>query len=199
MILALSILLCLESIPEGSFLYPGSKPREVISVDPARSPYLSRAYEKFEITEDLSEEQILNCLLHYVREELFDLNLCNKWDLINLIHTLYPDETEPEIPLDEFLKHKTGLCRHLALTTTYLIDRLIKDGWLQGNAYLIRENCPTGRHAWTLYLSEEGAWHLDSLWGVLENGKTSAGFSNLCDNYGKRNMYEQKKRWEIAP
>lgn len=187
-----------ESIPDGPFQYPGSRPREIIVVDPDASPLLDRAYENLPIGEGFSEEQIVEAVFYYVREELFDLNLCNPWDVRRLIWSLHPDETEPEMALDVFLENKTGLCRHLALTSTYLIDRLIKEGRLQGEVYLIRENCPMGRHAWTLFISNAGAWHLDSLWGVLENGKTSAGFSRLCDNYGKRIMYEQEKKWQTA-
>jgi len=231
-----------EAIPEGPFRYPGSRPREVIIVDPENSPRLDQAYRALEgrieglyrnnlkngefgkeaaqilgsgASEDskfwpkptkpktdssgcfgITEEQILETVFWYVREELFDLSLCNERLVQLFIHSLYPDETEPEIPLETFLEHKIGVCRHIALATTCLVDRLVKEGWLEGEALLIRANCPTGRHAWTLFLSEEGAWHLDSLWGIFENGKTGAGLSKLCDNYGKRIMNEQKKRWE---
>lgn len=186
-----------EAIPEGPFRYPGSRPREVIMVDPENSPRLDQAYRELEQRlEGLTEEQILETVFWYVREELFDLSLCNERLVQLFIHSLYPDETEPEISLETFLEYKIGVCRHTALATTCLVDRLVKEGWLDGEALLIRANCPTGRHAWTLFLSEEGAWHLDSLWGIFENGKTGAGLSKLCDNYGKRIMNEQKKRWE---
>lgn len=186
-----------EAIPEGPFRYPGSRPREVIMVDPENSPRLDQAYRELEQRlEGLTEEQILETVFWYVREELFDLSLCNERLVQLFIHSLYPDETEPEISLETFLEYKIGVCRHTALATTCLVDRLVKEGWIDGEALLIRANCPTGRHAWTLFLSEEGAWHLDSLWGIFENGKTGAGLSKLCDNYGKRIMNEQKKRWE---
>lgn len=190
-----------ESIPEGTFAYPGAGPREVILVDPDQSPLLEKAYLdiKAELKAGMTEEQILKTTCHYLREELFDLNRCNERVVAALIQTLHPNESEPEISLETFLEHKTGVCRHIALTSTYLVNRLIKEGFLNGEAFLIRENCSIGRHAWTLYVSSEGAWHLDSLWGVLENGKTSAGFSQLCNKYGKRTMNDQKKRWETAP
>lgn len=190
-----------ESIPEGTFTYPGFHPREIILVEPERSPLLEKAYHEIEskLKETSSEQEILEITSRYVREVLFDLNFCNERKVSSLIQTLYPDESEPEISIETFLEQKTGVCRHIALTSTYLVNRLIKAGWLKGEALLIRENCPTGRHAWTLFLSNDGAWHLDSLWGVLENGKNSAGFSELCNKYGKRTMNDQKKRWETAP
>ena len=206
MIWILSTLLFLtpiidEAIPQGPFIYPGSRPREVIVVDPEKSPLLDQAYRDLEqrLSEKFSEEQILETVFLYVRDELFDLRLCKERLVQQFIYSLYPDEAEPEIPLETFLEYKIGVCRHTALATTCLVDRLVKEGWLQGKALLIRSNCPAGRHAWTLFLSEEGAWHLDSLWGIFENGKTGAGLSQLCDNYGKRIMNEQKKRWETSP
>lgn len=187
-----------EAIPEGPFRYPGTHPREVIVVDPENSPLLDQAYGKLEKRiEGLTEEQILETIFWYVRDELFDLRLCKEKLVQQFIYSLHPEETEPEIPLETFLEYKIGVCRHIALATTCLVNRLVKEGWLEGEALLIRANCPSGRHAWTLFLSEEGAWHLDSLWGIFENGKTNAGFSKLCDNYGKRIMNEQNKRWEL--
>ncbi|MBS0629030.1 MAG: hypothetical protein JSS30_02255 [Verrucomicrobia bacterium] len=187
-----------ESIPDGPFQYPGSAPREIILVDPEFSPLMDKAFADLSkhLDRSFSEEKIIELVFLYVREVLFDLNLCNEQQVRTLIHSIHPNEKEPEMALEIFLEHKTGLCRHIALTSSCLINRLIKDRWLHGEVFLIRENCPRGRHAWTLFLSKDGAWHLDSLWGVLENGKTSAGFSRLCDNYGKRIMNEQKKKWE---
>lgn len=187
-----------EQIPEGAFVYPGAGPREVILVDPEHSPLLEKAFVglKEQLCDDFSEYQILQTTCLYIREEIFNLDDCNEWSVQKLIQSLYPDEKEPQISLEAFLEQKTGVCRHIALTATYLIHRLIKEGWLEAEALLIRANSPYGRHAWTLVLTEAGAWHLDCLWQILENGKTSAGFSKLCHNYGKRTMDEQKKHWE---
>jgi len=203
----MNFLLCLllflfppiqETIPNGPFTYPGSSIREVIVLDPANSPLLEKAYENLqnELSLDNSEWEILQITSLYVRQQIFDLSLCDKKRVHSLIQRNYPNEQSPSISLETFLKEKTGICRHIALTTTYLIDRLIKDGWLIGTAFLIRENLFNERHAWTLLLSEEGAWHLDSFWNVLENGKTPSGFSHLCKKYGKDVMDRQKNRWE---
>jgi|GEM_PF-3150162 len=179
-----------EVIPEGPFSYPGKSSREVIIVDPNHAPLLDRATQS--LLQQV-EKDILQKTLCYVKEELFDLDLCDEDTLWNFIA-----ETEmfPEIPLDVFLDAKIGVCRHFALTATYLIEQLIRKGVLKGEVFLIREDTPFGRHAWTLFLSEHSAWHLDAYWGVLENGKTDAGFSKLCHKYGMRVMQKQKLRWE---
>lgn len=186
-----------ETIPDGSFSYPGLNPREILIVDRKNSPLLEKSYQDLlaSLKERKMEKEILLHLLYYVRETLFDPNLCNMENVATLIQALHPDELEPEIPLDFFLKQRTGVCRHMALTTAYIIDRLISDGWLKGQSLLIRENIPSGRHAWTLFLSEEGAWHLDASWGFLADGKTEEGFLHLCQYYGKQVMLKQNKRW----
>lgn len=181
-----------EAIPDGPFFYRGAHPREVILLDPADSPLLEAAYWDLveQLSSSFSEVQILQVTSLYIREKLFDLTLCNEQSVRRLLEALYPDEKEPEVSLETFLEHKTGVCRHIALTSTYLVDRLIKEGWLQGEARLVRADCIMGRHAWTLFTSPEGSWHLDCLWDVLENGKTGAGFSRLCQKYGRKTINE---------
>lgn len=179
-----------ETIPEGPFSYPGKSPREVIIVDPNHAPLLEKATQN--LLQQV-EEDILKKVICYVQEELFDLEISNETELWDLIER---QEAFPEVSLEVFLDAKIGVCRHFALTATYLIEQLIQEGILKGEAFLIREDTPFGRHAWTLLLTDRGAWHLDAYWGVLENGKTDAGFSKLCHKYGKRVMEKQKQRYE---
>jgi hypothetical protein len=171
-----------RAIPEGAFTYPGKSPREVIVVDLENSPLLERACKDVEAS---VEREILASVLRLVRNDLFDLKRCDENALWNF---MLDQPSFPNIALDVFLKAKRGVCRHFALVTTYLVEHLIRKGKLKGEAFLIREDTPMGRHAWTLFLSEHGAWHLDAYWNVLENGKTDAGFSALCHKYGKRQI-----------
>jgi len=179
-----------EVIPEGPFSYPGKSSREVIIVDPNHAPLLEEATQTLF---QQVEKDILNNVISLIQEELFDLELSNEIELWEL---LGKQETFPEVSLEVFLDAKIGVCRHFALTASYLIEQLIREGVLKGEVFLIREDTPFGRHAWTLFLSEHSAWHLDAYWGVLENGKTDAGFSKLCHKYGMRVMQKQKLRWE---
>ena len=185
-----------ETIPSHPFCYPGICSREVICVDPDHCPLLQSAIKELEplLSPDQTEEEILSTLLDFVSETLFHLELCTTINLNALIQKSY--SPFDEIPLDYFLAAKTGVCRHLALTSTYLAHHLVKTGWLHGEAYLIRDELPSGRHAWTLFISDEGAWHLDPTWKILENGKTRAGFFHLCQKYGKRTMERQETRWK---
>lgn len=186
-----------ETIPRTPFAYVGLQPREVITLDPHHSPLLEKGYLELvaNLSPTFSEKEILMQVADYVAQTLFDLQKCSEAAVAVLIDQLYPSVKEPEISLEVFLAAHTGVCRHLALTTTYLIDRLIQDGYLEGKAFLIRDFVRCGRHAWTLFLSEEGAWHIDAYWRVLADGKTKDGFAQLCRVYGPNTMQRQQKRW----
>jgi len=183
-----------ETIPNSPCAYPGKHPREVILFDPPNSPLLQAAKNQFfeKLSPPFSEAEILVSLIDFIRGEIFDLTKSETTKLRNL---LGDTSNQPEIPIDFFIEHRIGVCRHMALITTYFVDQLIKENMLPGEAFFIRENLPYGRHAWTLLLTESGAWHIDAYWGSLENGKTDAGFLNLCKKYGKRIMDTQKLRW----
>lgn len=195
MILLLAALIAIdEGIPEGPFCYPGKHKREVITFDPQSAPLFEQAYQtlKNRLIGLTSEQEILLETVDFVQRDLFDLPECTNQNVIQLIL----HEGMGEIPLETFLREKKGVCRHLALTVTLLVDSLVRDGTLSGKALLIREDLLWGRHAWTLYLSESGAWHLDAFYGIMENGKTRAGFSLLCQKYGCDAMMRQQARWE---
>ncbi len=182
-----------ETIPDGPFSYPGQSVREVITVDPANSPLLQTACS--ELKSHLECELLLRTM-QFVSESLFEKDSCSEENIKHLLEVYAVSQESPEVSLEVFLKHKAGVCRHVALTTTYLINELIKEGQLKGQVLLIRDETPLGRHAWTLFLTEDAAWHLDPYWGIFENGKTGAGFSHLCKKYGKKTMERQKLRWE---
>lgn len=184
-----------EIIPEGPFCYPGESPREIIMIDPENSPILNKACDKIlsEIAPEMSEKEILATTLKYLKNHLYHFEDCNEQALSTLLSSY--EDTSPEIPLEAFLREKKGVCRHIALTTTYLLDQFIKKDLLQGKVFLIRDNLAQGRHAWTLFLNEKCAWHIDAFWEVIEDGKTEKGFATLCQKYGKEVMQKQKKRW----
>ncbi|NGX39719.1 MAG: hypothetical protein KR126chlam1_01052 [Chlamydiae bacterium] len=186
-----------ESIPDGPFCYPGKCPREIITVDSEESPLLDAHFKKLVqlMQQDQSEQEKLAHVKLFVRETIFTPSLCNFEKLLSFFQTLDIETFEPEIPLEKFIAAKTGVCRHLALTTTFLLDRLIKEGHFKGSCYLIRDQVHLDRHAWTLFLSDKEAWHIDAHWNILEDGKSEEGFSRLSRIYGKRTMVRQKERW----
>lgn len=178
-----------ETIPDGPFAYEGKYPREILTVDPKNTPLLDAAYKtlKERIRKSDEEEKILETVLLLVRDELFERERSQE---------VFSNITaEEEIPLETFLENKIGICRHFALTTTLLIDRLIKEEILIGEVKLIREETPFGRHGWTLFTSGSGRWHIDPYLDSMENAKNSIGLLRLCQKYGKQTMkrYEEEK------
>lgn len=192
--LSLCSVLLHENIPSEPFRYEGKTRRESITFDPKGAPLFDRHYLalKKELKGIDQEDELLLLTLDYVQRQIFDLPHCSETN----VETLIASYGQREIPLDFFLAEKKGVCRHIALCVTLLLDRLIQDQFLTGECFLIRDELPWGRHAWTLFLSKEGAWHLDGYYGVLENGKTRAGFSKLCHKYGKEVIERQKERWQ---
>jgi len=189
-----------ETLPDTPFAYAGLNPREIITVDPQNSPLLEKGYQELLLTlsNELSEKEILFQVADYVGQTLFDLQKCSDHAVYALIHQHANGQLEPEIPLEIFLAERVGVCRHIALATTYIVNRLIKEGHLQGEAFLVRDYVRCGRHAWTLFLSKEGAWHIDAYWRILEDGKTEEGYEHLSRVYGPNTMERQQQRWSHA-
>ena len=180
-----------ETIPEGPFLYRGKAPREVLVIDPGNSPLLDLAIERLLelLPNPCTELEVIETTHRFIREELFDRENSSPEAISHLI------QIEEEIPLERFLEERMGICRHFALTTTLLLDRLTKIGKIEGTAMLIREETPFGRHGWTLFLTETSAWHVDPYLDILKDGKNEKDFLSLCQKYGKRTMEKQKVRW----
>lgn len=193
-LLLLALLPIDEAIPDEAFCYLGKYEREVITFDPSNCPAFDKAYQNLRehLTDLESEEDILLTTLDYVQRELFDLSLCTNPRVLEMIS----EDGRKEIPLDAFLQEKQGVCRHIALCVTLLLHQLIDEEVLDGEVYLIREDLSWGRHAWTLLITKQSAWHLDAYQGIFEDGKTRAGFSNLCQKYGRDVMQRQSTRWK---
>lgn len=180
-----------ETLPKGPVAYVGKGPREIILLDPDNSPLLKQAVDSFimQLPKHIPEEEIINELVHYIAYELFDPSLCNEDFVFSFI------SEKKEMPLEAFIEAKAGICRHIALTTVYFLEKCVEKDVLDGKAFLIREDIPSGRHGWALFLTKNSAWHIDAYWGFAIDGKNSSGFKRLCQKYGKRVMDKQKTRW----
>lgn len=169
-----------------------STSREAIVLDPENSPILNGHFDKLlqqiqarQRYSVLNEEQIIDEVIRYVRQDIFpsctDNHLENKvtqfvQDKWGSFHTLYYQQNErqgyiPAIPIDEFIKADIGVCRHHGLVTGYLLDRLTREPAqrpiLQGVPQIIRDNIEGGAHVWTTFMSAKGnKWHIDTLWPV---------------------------------
>lgn len=140
--------------------------REVIAYNPAEMFHLTSCYERFksQITPTHSQQELLVQLVAFIRTAVFDLNLCSE----SKVRRLVGDKRL--ISLDTFVAAQTGVCRHFALATGYLIEKLLDEGFLEGKHHWIRATIPgVGRHAWNLLRSNSGDWLIDSYWGIVSD------------------------------
>lgn len=62
------------------------------------------------------------------------------------------------VGLSTFLKERAGVCRHQGLLAAYLVERLIRDGYMVGGVGVERNTVPGmgGTHAWAVYKAPQG-------------------------------------------
>jgi hypothetical protein len=184
---------CVGSVPAG---------REVILLDPARSPLLESAYRDLTAQllcarAKLSERDALHAVAQYVSRTVFDSASCTEGRVNEIVRharqtTAAKDGSSvPVLPIDAFIRERAGVCRHLALVTAYFLDRLSKDSAMRlcfprGQTYYVRDMVPGGGHAWTLFIPAHAcsAWHVDALWGAVCDAADERNLPALRAAYG---------------
>lgn len=209
-----------------------SNNREILVMDPNHSPALAKHFNKLLIIiqnaqaangGDISEEAILNLVRDYVRHRIFtsrnDPQLIAK---VNGFVQYYQNDPNwpkaefkssqgkfqvPIIPIDEFILSGLGVCRHHALVTSYLLDRLTKEPKgapiLQGTVQHMRDNIPLnkdqfGGHVWVTFISSKPSkkrWHIDTLWREIIDFSKPQGIAYLkLRGYGELAIENQIKK-----
>lgn len=151
-----------------------SHTREYLLLSP-QSAFLNAQYNllRNRITH-LNEMEILRVIIPFVRESFsYDSqdteNLTNRFSQFTASMTA-AENAVPAIPLDEFIIHKLGVCRHHALFTAYSLDKLKKDKLLMGDIHHHRANMTrnghTAGHVWVIYHSNitQKLYLIDSFW-----------------------------------
>lgn len=83
-----------------------------------------------------------------------------KYD-IEKTNAIAPDKPQ-KITLNQYIDQGVGVCRTQALLSTYVIERMIREGKLGGRVSVDRneDHQVEGGHAWTRYTSEEGVVYI---------------------------------------
>lgn len=108
--------------------------------------------EKAKLRGEHFKEGILEEIMNLTNEVLpYSLD---KVDRVNKDHEVkYGDKVSLSVYIDE----KAGVCRHQALLVGYLIERLVKDGRLNGKVSVDRNFVKgKGGHAWVRYITSWG-------------------------------------------
>jgi catechol 2,3-dioxygenase-like lactoylglutathione lyase family enzyme len=142
--------------PINGGVYLGAGQREAIVVDDSKSIYLDKIYRNFMAeTADIQKTLhfragILGFIYDKVREVL-------PADQVLAERLAGPYQNDRKLSLDVFIGGKAGVCRHQALLTGYLLERLIKEGYIGGKVSVDRNSIKgKGGHAWVRYVDENG-------------------------------------------
>jgi hypothetical protein len=138
-------------------VYMGGSSREAIVVD-GDSPLMTETYDaiKYNLTSQLkslgtmSELDMLQVVVNHVKD-VMPYN-GNKTSAIS--RQFHGDQL---VNLSQFLENRAGVCRHQGLLTSYLTERLIRDGFLEGTVAMERNESPDngGVHAWGIFHGKE--------------------------------------------
>lgn len=138
--------------------------REILTLDP-HSNTLQSLYQRLKrIVENISMPllKVLTRLLtnQFTRGQETENNincLLATWinehsDDKSSVISLSDGRKIPVVPLDFFLQHSLGFCRHYSLLGAYLLYRLIEDKLLSGEVYLHRDPAaPKNPHMWVVF------------------------------------------------
>jgi len=143
--------------PINGGVYLGGGEREAIVVDDIKQPellfvykeLLKRKQEKEQKGESFKSAALMD-VFNLVKETL----PYNEGAVTKVTQGLKPDQ---KITLSSFLREKGGICRHQALLTGYLLEKLKTEGFVGGKASVDRNFVPNrGGHAWVRYVNSGG-------------------------------------------
>ncbi len=132
--------------------------REAIVVDDRNSDRLNEVYAqllRIQIKKVVQQnghfgDGILNAVFDLTKEYI-PYNLA----ATEQITSRYPKDQK--VHLEVFIGNRAGVCRHQALLAGYLVEKVIKSGYLKGAVSVDRNIVPgKGGHAWVRYIDHQG-------------------------------------------
>jgi hypothetical protein len=142
--------------PINGGVYLGGSEREAIVVDDKKDEQLEKIYKRLLDIRQLAEQNgksFKDGILNDVWELVDDVM---PYDKINVkrVNNALPGQ-DSKVYLSSFLGG--GICRHQALLTAYLLERLAKEGKVNGKVSVDRNYVSgIGGHAWARYTNSAG-------------------------------------------
>lgn len=105
---------------------------------------------KIRLTKEEFAEGIIDSVFNYVKGSLpYDKGVVSKLEALSKQEGR---SLSRKICLGEYLNEAGGVCRHQALLAAYILEKLIKDGYLSGKVSVDRNKVKgEGGHAWARY------------------------------------------------
>lgn len=185
-------------------VYLGGSAREAVVVDGEKDPALEKVYQ--ELLKRRREAQSRG-------KDFKDGILEDVWELVGQVmpyNEVKVQEIERSLPepdtkiyLSAFIGG--GVCRHQALLTGYLLERLSKEGLVGGKVSIDRNYVPDeGGHAWVRYTNSAGdVFILDSAQryiGRLDEISEDRWFYERPEDTNLRlRILMQVRRWFLGP
>lgn len=142
--------------PINGGVYLGGGQREAIVIDDKKSEFLSKIYQDV-LTESADSQRdgtFKSTVLARVYEKVRQVLPADEKATETIAA---PYQNDQKVSIDLFLKAKTGVCRHQALLTAYLLEKLKADGLVRGVVSVDRNAIRgVGGHAWVRYTNSGG-------------------------------------------
>ena len=165
--------------PINKGVYPGAGAREAIVVDRKYGEInnlANEAAEKATVNGRFDKTRVLKTVFDVVTKAM-PIQDEKEVEKILKKYGVKPDD---KIALDVFIKHRTGVCRHQALTAAAILEKLKEEGLIKGKVSVDRNTIPitiNGKeykagHAWCRYTNSAGeVYIIDPAQGKLKKLK----------------------------
>ncbi|MFA5183506.1 MAG: hypothetical protein WC405_19510 [Syntrophales bacterium] len=152
-------------------VYLGKSQRDAITVDidPSRGyVQLQALYDKAKAAASINGEVRRGLILNAVYEAVNSAFRTRNENAVQSLLAKYGVGPDQKIALDVFIAEGTGVCRHVSLACTALLEMFKKEGHIRGTASVDRNGLEIGAHAWCRYTSSSGeVFILDPMHGYI--------------------------------
>ena len=171
-------------------VYLGGSEREAIVIDDTKDAVLILSYQEIfkkladfiKIKGSVSTAELLQTIFDFVKKAM----PYNETKVDELTAKFSGDK---KIPLGEYILNRAGVCRHQALLTGYVIEKLIKDKHSEGHVSVDRNALAyMGAHAWVRYISQKGQIY------IIDPAQNYCG--KIEDVKNKKNAWSYKRPGE---
>ncbi len=137
-------------------VYLGGHEREAIVVDSVKYPLIGLVYQEVKSKCAGQDNQTTPAVILGTVFNTVKLRLRYSEKETKKILERRGAKDDRKISLGAFLDEQYGVCRQQALLAGFLLEKFIKEGYLEGKVSVDRDSWALGVHAWCRYTNKEG-------------------------------------------